>query len=152
MRKGITGYLIAQTVFQSFAVILIFVFIFLLEEVGGQISRALEAGLALSRLPYMLALTAPAIFGYALPLSLLIGMFRVYLRLRENGELVSIANTGLRPGYFLGHAVWLGATGMIISLFLSGFVEPLSRYEHRSELFHANKEGRRKGDQTWRYP
>ncbi len=145
MRIGITGYLIAQTVLQSAAVVLIFLCIFLLEEVGGQISRALEAGLELTRIPYMMALIAPPIFGYALPLSLLIGMFRVFLRLRENGELVSITNTGLRPGYFLALAVWLGVTGIMVSLFLSGFVEPLSRYAHRTELFYAQKEAVQKG-------
>jgi lipopolysaccharide export LptBFGC system permease protein LptF len=132
-------------VFQTVVTVLVIIAIFLLERVGGIVSNALESGIALTRLPKLVLLTAPEIVGLALPLALLIAMFRVFLRLREDGELVSMTNVGVRPTYFLAFAVWLGMTCTVIALFVSGWVEPLFHYGQRLEIFEAQKEAVEKG-------
>lgn len=148
MLFGITRYLTGQTLLQAAAVTLIIATIFVFEKVGGQISRALEAGLQLTALPALLLATLPLIFSIALPLALLIAIYRVFLRLREDGELVSLANLGIRPWYFMGLAGAYGALFMTGVLVVSGFVEPYSRYVHRLLLFEARKDLVREGLHT----
>ncbi|MEQ8737052.1 MAG: LptF/LptG family permease, partial [Hoeflea sp.] len=70
----------------------------------------------------------------ALPTALLIAVYVVVLRRRENNEFGVFAGLGYSHRILSIGAVMIGLTGAIISLVLSGFVEPPARFLLASTL------------------
>src|SRR5690606_12519512 len=81
----------------------------------------------------------------ALPLALMIGVYRVILRCREDREFLVLAGMGVGLHQFIGLATVIGACAMVDSLFVSGTVDPLARFAHRLVLFNAQHEALRGG-------
>ena len=70
----------------------------------------------------------------ALPTAILIGVYLVLLRRREDQEFIVSAGFGydLKPLFAL--CLFVGLCGAGFSIILSGFVEPLSRFQFRSTI------------------
>ncbi len=70
----------------------------------------------------------------ALPSAILIGVYLVFLRRRENQEFIISAGFGhgLKPLLFI--ALVVGVLSASLSLIISGFIEPLARYEFRNTI------------------
>jgi lipopolysaccharide export system permease protein len=79
----------------------------------------------------------PEIFDLALALALLVAVYQVLLRSRENRELQVIAGAGIGTFEFVKFALAVGVVALIGSMLNSGVVEPAAQYAKRVVLFNA---------------
>ncbi|MHA7776917.1 LptF/LptG family permease [Roseibium sp. M-1] len=84
----------------------------------------------------------------ALPTALLIGVYFVVLRRRESQEFKIFAGFGYGARTLYITAVFIGLTGAITSLALSGFVEPSARFHLATTLQGVAHQAIREGDLT----
>lgn len=84
---------------------------------------------------FVLATRTPEIVDLALPMALLIAVYQVALRCREDREFVVLAGMGIGAHQVIGLAVVIGALAQLASLAVSGIVEPHARYLQRSIYF-----------------
>ncbi len=89
--------------------------------------------------------SAPSGIFIALPLAIVVGVYFVLLRRREDQEFVVTAGLshGSKPLFAIAFGV--GFIGAALSFFVSGFVEPLARYEFRSVIAAAAQQAVRDG-------
>ena len=93
----------------------------------------------------LLALTAPAVFDLALPLALMITIYRIALRLREDRELLVMSGTGVGSLRVVWLAMTVGLAAQAVSLVVSGSIEPRAQFAERSILFASQYEALRGG-------
>lgn len=102
------------------------------------LSRVLAELLALSAgidsIALVVLYSVPNGLFIALPTALLIGVYIVVLRRRENQEFKVFAGFGYGPKTLSVTAVTIGFLGSAISLALSGFVEPAARFRLATTL------------------
>jgi lipopolysaccharide export LptBFGC system permease protein LptF len=111
--------------------------VFLGEALAGILESGINDKMGFGSISMMLACTAPKILAITLPPALLFAVFRVILRLREGNELVIIASagTGIKPLLVL--LVGIAFATQLVSLAISGFVAPYSRYLQRVIEFNS---------------
>ncbi|MFT8674645.1 MAG: LptF/LptG family permease [Acetobacter sp.] len=82
-------------------------------------------------------LTSPQILDFALPLAMVVAVYRTVLQMRENRELLVLSACGLAPGTFILPPAFLAVVAMVLSLTASGIINPLALYAQRAVLFDA---------------
>ena len=122
--------------------------VFLAEKLAGILEDAIAAKMTASQIGVTLLATAPEILDLALPAALLIAVYRVVIRLREDSELVVIASAGIGAQALLVLLLGLAVPGLLASLLVSGFVEPHSRFLQRKILFDSAYGALRDGTAT----
>jgi len=126
-------------------IVLLIEAVFLTEKLNSILRLAIDHHVSAGNIALLLVYTAPQIFDLALPLALTIGVYRVILRCREDREFLVLAGMGVGMHQFIGLALMMGAGAMGLSLLVSGTIDPLSRFAHRSVLFDAQHEALRGG-------
>lgn len=109
--------------------------IFLAENLNHILETAISRSGSFLDILYLMSFRSPEIFGLAMPLALMAALYRVALQGREQGELVIISGMGIGIVHSLRLAAGLGACGMLVSLLISGAVEPQARFEQRKFVF-----------------
>ena len=109
------------------ATLSVIVVVFLAEQLSTLIETLVENRIAFAELPWVLALTAPEIIVTAMPLAVLIGVYRALLDARDASETVAMAGAGVGPWRLLGGLVGMAAVGSLVVILVAGFVDPLSR-------------------------
>ncbi len=107
--------------------------------------RVLDSGASLANVLVLVILSMPSCLYIALPIAVLASVYFVVLRRREAREFIVFAGMGRGVGRILVFAVTVGAAALVLSLFLSGYVEPLSRYEASRTMFDVRFEAIRNG-------
>jgi lipopolysaccharide export LptBFGC system permease protein LptF len=102
--------------------------------------RVLEHGASLVNVLVLVVLSIPSCLYIALPISVLAAVYFTVLRRREAREFIVLAGMGLGAGPILRLALFIGSVGLILSLSLSGHVEPLARYAANRTLFDVRLE------------
>ncbi|MBO1325793.1 LptF/LptG family permease [Acetobacter sp. TBRC 12305] len=82
-------------------------------------------------------LTGPQILDFALPLAMIVAVYRTALTMRENRELLVLSACGLAPRSFILPPIVLAVAALLLSLAASGVVNPLALYAQRAVLFDA---------------
>jgi lipopolysaccharide export system permease protein len=136
---------VRQIILQVALIVLLIEGIFLTEKLTSILRAAIDHHVSAGNVILLLVYTAPQIFDLALPLALMIGVYRVILRCREDREFLVLAGMGIGLHQFIGLAMAIGASAMALSLFVSGTVDPHTRFAHRSVLFDAQHEALRGG-------
>jgi len=85
----------------------------------------------------LLACATPEIFDLALALALLLAVYQMLLRSRENRELLVIAGAGAGTFDFVAVLLVIGLAGQFGSMLISGLVQPAAQYAKRVVLFDA---------------
>lgn len=85
----------------------------------------------------LLACATPEIFDLALALALLLAVYQMLLRSRENRELLVIAGAGAGTFDFVAVLLMIGLAGQFGSMVISGLVQPAAQYAKRVVLFDA---------------
>jgi lipopolysaccharide export LptBFGC system permease protein LptF len=129
--------LFGTVIMQALAVMALVEAIFLAERFPIVFRDVLKNNASLIDTSLILALASTQIFDLALAIAILMAVYWAVLRMRENRELlvISAAGTGLFQIMSLIFAISFGA--QVCSLFVSGLVDPLSRYAQRVILFNA---------------
>lgn len=81
----------------------------------------------------LLAWTAPEVH-LALPIAVLIAVYRVILRCREQLEFIALASGGQSTFPLIGSTTVVALLALLFSLFVSGFVYPYSKYALRRDV------------------
>ncbi|GAJ30001.1 LptF/LptG family permease [Acidomonas methanolica] len=83
------------------------------------------------------ALTIPQILDLSLPIAFLTATYMTVLQMRESRELLVLGAVGMGPRHLIVPGMALAIMACIVSLFVSGVVNPFSLYEQRAVLFRA---------------
>jgi lipopolysaccharide export system permease protein len=83
----------------------------------------------------LMSLSIPEGLYLALPLALVIATYLTLLRRREASEFTVVAGMGYSSRVLVGLALVTGIAGFVAATLLTGFVEPLSRYQLRKSAF-----------------
>ncbi|MDK9695837.1 MAG: LptF/LptG family permease [Siculibacillus sp.] len=108
--------------------------VFLAERLTTLVEMLIKRNAPLTDLPLVLGLTAPEILITAMPLALLIGIYRALLESRDGGETVALAGAGVGPWGLMSALLGLGAVSFGLVVFVAGWVDPLARAT-REKLF-----------------
>lgn len=109
--------------------------LFLAEKLSGILEQGIAARMGFTDVVLLLLSTAPEVFDLALPSALLIAVYRVVLRLREDSELIIMAGIGIGAHRLIVLLAALALPAQLVSLTISGFVEPQLRFFEREILF-----------------
>lgn len=101
--------------------------VFLAERMTGFVEMLIERHASLAELPWILALTAPEIVITAMPIAVLIGVYRGLTEARDGGETVALAGAGVGPWGLMAAPIGLGAAAMAFVVVVAGFVDPIAR-------------------------
>ncbi|CAI9121259.1 LptF/LptG family permease [Brytella acorum] len=94
-----------------------------------------HAGLPEALVVYVL--TVPQIVDLSLPMALLVATYLALLQIRENRELLVLGAAGMGPRHLILPGMALAIATCVMSLVVSGVVNPLSLYAQRAVLFRA---------------
>jgi lipopolysaccharide export LptBFGC system permease protein LptF len=119
--------------------------ILLAEKLNDVLRAALDRQAHFSDILLLLLFTAPAVFDLALPLALMIAVYRIVLRRREDRELLVLSGAGIGSTRFVWWAMAVGFAAQLISLMVSGAIEPRAKFAERSLLFAAQYDALRGG-------
>jgi lipopolysaccharide export LptBFGC system permease protein LptF len=108
--------------------------VFLAERLTTLVETLIKRNAPLSDLPLVLTLTAPEILITAMPLALLIGIYRALMDARDGGETVVLAGAGVGPWGLLRSLIGFGLVAALLVVFVAGWVDPLARAT-RDKLF-----------------
>ena len=136
----------SDTLFLAFAFIAGVEAIFLTDLIINRIlPRVLENGASLVNVLVLVVLSLPSSLYIAMPVALLAAVYFVVLRRRETREFIVFAGMGQGVGRLVGFGLVLGVLALVLSLFVSGHVEPLARYEAGRTMFNVRLEALRTG-------
>jgi len=139
----------ANVVLMIAAVMALVEAIFLAERFTIVFRDAAEKDANLFDIFLLLGCTSTEIFDLALAVAVLIAVYIVALRMRENRELLAFFAAGAGPFQVAGLALVLAFGAQLTSIAVSGFLDPASRYAQRAILldaeFRALKTGISKG-------
>ena len=116
--------------------------------VSRVLPELLAHGSGISTIALIVLYAAPNGLFIALPTALLIGVYIVVLRRREDQEFKIFAGMGYSPWILNITAVTIGLVGAVVSLVLSGFVEPTARFQLTSTLEGVAHQAIRDGELT----
>ncbi len=93
----------------------------------------------------LIAFTIPGVLVIALPLAVLVGSYLVIMNRRQAAEFAVIAGVGLSSRALISLTALIGFGALAVSHTLSGFVEPLARYQLSETLFEVRYDAIREG-------
>ncbi len=129
------GFLLIRRSLGSLTATLALVFVvFLAERMTGFVEMLSDRGAPLTDLPLVLLLTAPEIVVTAMPIAVLIGVYRALREARDGGETVAMAGAGVGPWGLTASLVGLGVVLTVAVVAVAGFLDPFSRAT-RDRLF-----------------
>ncbi len=140
MTRVYNAFFIGQILLEVTAVLVFIEGVFLAEEFVGLLKIANKRLGFIDPLPWLVAYKAPEILDLALPLALVIGVYRVLLRLREQRELLILAAAGISAQFLLRRVALVAVMAFGLSVWVSGFVEPQANFAYRKLLFDAQYE------------
>jgi lipopolysaccharide export LptBFGC system permease protein LptF len=136
-------------------IVLLIEAIFLGEKFAALFDAVVEHNGRLSDIFLVLMCTSPEVFDLALALALLLAVYQVMLRARENRELLVLAGAGMGTRQLLAVLVAVGGIAQATSMIVSGAIEPAAHYASRVVLFNAQYRALRQGavaGQFYRFP
>jgi lipopolysaccharide export LptBFGC system permease protein LptF len=91
------------------------------------------------------------VFDLALAIAILMAVYWTTLRLRENRELLVLVAAGTGPGQLIALVMTIAVAAQLVSLTVSGVLDPASRYEQRVVLFNAQVRALQTGINTGQF-
>lgn len=91
------------------------------------------------------------VFDLALAIAILMAVYWTTLRLRENRELLVLVAAGTGPGQLITLVMTIAVAALLVSLTVSGVLDPASRYEQRVILFNSQVRALQTGINTGQF-
>ncbi len=130
MRKHGKGFLL-RIVGQALAILALVEAIFLAERFTIVFRDAANKDANLFDIFLILGCTSTEIFDLALAIAVLMAVYAVALQMRENRELLVLFAAGSGPFHLAALALIVALGSLLVSLSVSGFIDPASRYVQR---------------------
>jgi len=119
--------------------------VFLAERFSAIFRQAVDNHATAGEISLVLLLASPEIFDLALAFAILMGVYQVLLRVREDRELLVMSSAGMGIYRLVGALLGLALLAQGASLFVSGALGPAAQYAQRSILFNAKYRTLREG-------
>jgi len=110
------------------------------------LAKLLPLGIDMTTILKVTLFAIPSGLFIALPTAILIGVYLVLLRRREDQEFIVSAGFGYGLKPLLAMGLFIGLIGAGLSIALSGFVEPLARYQLKTTMAAAVHQAIRSGE------
>lgn len=107
--------------------------------------HVLDHRASLTNVAVLIGLMMPSGLYISLPVAILAAVYFVLLRRREAREFIVLAGMGRGVGPIFRLVLFVGVAGLALSLFLSGYVEPLTRYSAGKTMFDVGFEAIKTG-------
>ena len=91
------------------------------------------------------------VFDLALAIAILMAVYWTTLRMRENRELLVLFAAGTGPYQLMAVIMAIAVAGQVLSLTMSGVIDPATRYAEREILFNASFRALRNGINTGQF-
>ncbi len=143
--------LFASVVVQVLAVMALVEAIFLAERFPMVFRDVLKNNANLFDTALLFACTSTQIFDLALAIAILMAVYWTTLRMRENRELLVLFAAGTGPYQITVLILAIAIAAQVVSLTVSGVVDPVSRYAQRVILFDAEFRALRSGINTGQF-
>jgi lipopolysaccharide export system permease protein len=125
--------------------------IFLAERFTIVFRDAAEKDANLFDIFLILSCTSTEIFDLALAIAVLMAVYMTLLQKRENRELLALFAAGSGPFQLISLALSVALGAQIISISVSGFLDPASRYAQRVLLLNAEVKALKTGISTGQF-
>ena len=129
--------LLTRVFLQALAAMTLVEAIFLAERFPIVFRDVLKNNASLLDTSLILVCSSTQIFDLALAIAILTAVYWTVLRTRENRELLAISAAGTGPYRIMLLVFAIAICAQICSLFVSGVIDPMSRYAQRVILFNA---------------
>jgi len=139
--RGLLGKIFLQTVF----VLALIEGVFLAEKFSEIFNMGANKHARAGEILLLLLCASPEILDLALALAVLVAVYRVLLRAREDRELLVMAGAGMETKQLVGILLGLAIFAQAGSLLISGVVGPAAQYAQRVVLFNAEFRALRNG-------
>jgi hypothetical protein len=136
---------------QILAVVALIEAIFLAERFSIVFRDAADKDANLLDIFLLLGCTSTEIFDLALSVAVLIAVYSTVLRMRENRELLALFAAGSGPFHLTVLALVVALASQIVSLSVSGLLDPASRYAQRVLLLDAEMRALKTGISTGQF-
>src|SRR5215831_11290595 len=136
---------------QVFAVVALIEAIFLAERFTIVFRDAAAKDANLLDIFLLLGCTSTEIFDLALSVAVLIAVYSTVLRMRENRELLSFFASCSGPLHLTVLALVIAVASQVVSLSVSGLLDPASRYAQRVLLLDAEMRALKRGISTGQF-
>lgn len=113
--------------------------------VADLLPEAIEHQAGLGNFVALTVLTVPGVLVIALPLAVLVGSYLVIMNRRAFGEFASFAGMGFTNKGLLQLSFGIGLGAILASHLISGYAEPLARYQLAKTLFDIKNDAVREG-------
>jgi lipopolysaccharide export system permease protein len=128
-----TGRMFARTILEVCLLALLIEGVFLSERSISILKMIIDEPIGLANFVPLLAWTAPEVH-LALPIAVLIAVYRVILRSRERLEFIALASGGQSTFSLIRSTSVVALLAFLFSLLISGFVYPYSKFAFRSDV------------------
>ena len=135
----------ARLAVQVFALVVLVEAIFLAEHFTWVFRDAVRHDADLFSITLVLLCTSTEIFDLALAIAVLVAAYAIFLRMRENRELLVLFAGGLGPYQLSALVLAACLAAQLVGLVGSGIADPVSRYAQRSLLFSTELQSLKKG-------
>ncbi|MEP6966562.1 MAG: LptF/LptG family permease [Pseudomonadota bacterium] len=135
------GYLLRMLAMPAAAVLGVTLVAFLLEQTLRLINELASNGARLGYLFGLITNLVPYQLGLALPASFFVAMFIVIARLDEESEIDAALAGGISFERIVAPLVFAGVLLGLVSILLTGFLQPYSRFGYRAVLNAATQAG-----------
>ncbi len=148
MRHQYMRGLVARICLRTAFIALLVEAVFLAERFSAIFNQAVDKHAAPSAIALLLFCASPEIFDLAFAISILVAVYQILLRAREDRELMVMAGAGLSIYQLVGVLLGLALFAQLVSLFVSGSLGPAAQYAQRVILFDAEFRALRQGAAT----
>jgi lipopolysaccharide export system permease protein len=136
---------------QMLAVMTLVISIFLAERFPMVFRDVLRYNADLLDTAIIFVLNSTQVFDLALAIAILMAVYWTTLRMRENRELLVLFAAGTGPYQLITLILAIAVAALIVSLTVSGVIDPASRYAQREILFNAQFRALRSGINTGQF-
>ncbi|MFZ5608784.1 MAG: LptF/LptG family permease [Pseudomonadota bacterium] len=135
MFQRIDRYLFRQVIVPMLATLCIAAILLLLEKMLRLFDFVVNEGGPISVVWRMLANLVPQYLSLAIPIGLFLGVLLGFRKLALNSELDALIGTGISHDRLMRVPLLLAGVSAVISYFLMGYVQPLTRYAYEGLQF-----------------
>jgi lipopolysaccharide export LptBFGC system permease protein LptF len=144
------GRLFVRTIFEVCLLAVLVEAIFLSERSISILRMIIDEPIGLSNFVPLLGWTAPEVH-IALPIAVLIAVYRMILRSRERLEFIALASGGQSAFPLLRSSMLVALLVLVSSLLISGVVAPYSKFSFRHDVDEVRYEALRAGSKPGQF-
>ena len=138
--KVLSKYVVREVVPPMLVSLSIFTFVFLMRTIADLAEKLIEHNYTLAETGLLLLYSIPAIMGYVIPMSLLLGIIVGLNRMSGDSEVIAITSSGISSHSFLFPLLGISIIAWIVNMWLLAIAVPWSNQEYGNIILQHSAE------------